>query len=189
MKFVKVTALAAAVMASFGVQAELTALEDTALETVTGQAGITIEQSIAGLDIYYVDADGAAVTTTPADAENNGGAINVKLNTVAATLTGTNATVASGGAIKMDIDVVSGTPGSSTQRALRVSQQLTASAGTAYLAVTGLTIASTGSSTTTGNTAFGAALSEQLVGTASSATMGDIYINMGTGIDMYVYGH
>lgn len=64
MKFIKVTALAAAMAASFGAQAELQAMEDDALEAVTGQAGITIVQAleITNLDVAYTDTDATGGT-------------------------------------------------------------------------------------------------------------------------------
>ncbi|MGM0563708.1 MAG: DUF6160 family protein [Pseudomonadota bacterium] len=61
MKFVKTTALAAAVAASFGAQAELKAMDDASLEAVTGQAGFTITTDFAGtegIDISLGDDDG-----------------------------------------------------------------------------------------------------------------------------------
>jgi hypothetical protein len=65
MKFVKVTALAAAMMATFGAQAELAAMDDAALEAVTGQVGITIDMSaVSDIDIAYVDSDGGGGAAT-----------------------------------------------------------------------------------------------------------------------------
>jgi hypothetical protein len=58
MKFVKVTALAAAMMATFGAQAELAAMDDAALEAVTGQSGITITQATTINVFAFTDADG-----------------------------------------------------------------------------------------------------------------------------------
>lgn len=71
MKFVKVTALAAAMMTTFGAQAELTAMDDSALEAVTGQKGINIvltnhatHGNILTTDAAYDDLDGSAGTST-----------------------------------------------------------------------------------------------------------------------------
>ena len=64
MKFIKVTALAAAMMTTFGAQAELAAMDDAALEAVTGQQSInvTLTNGTAGniltTDFAYDDADG-----------------------------------------------------------------------------------------------------------------------------------
>lgn len=60
MKMIKLTAVAAALAASFGANAELTAMDDAALEAVTGQAGITIATNTgtATVDYAYNDVDG-----------------------------------------------------------------------------------------------------------------------------------
>lgn len=57
MKMFKTTALAVAVMASFSANAELTSLNDEALDEVTGQEGITIvvQAKIVNLDVAYSD--------------------------------------------------------------------------------------------------------------------------------------
>ena len=63
MKFIKVTALAAAMMTTFGAQAELTAMDDAALEAVTGQTGISIELNITDIDVAWSDGDDNTTTT------------------------------------------------------------------------------------------------------------------------------
>ncbi len=70
MKFIKVTALAAAMMTTFGAQAELTAMDDAALEAVTGQTGISIELDIADIDVAWSDGDGNTATTAVASQGN-----------------------------------------------------------------------------------------------------------------------
>ena len=82
MKFIKVTALAAAMMTTFGAQAELTAMDDAALEAVTGQQSINItltNDSTAGniltTDFAYDDADGVGTCllyTSPSPRDQRG---------------------------------------------------------------------------------------------------------------------
>lgn len=66
MKFLKVTAIAAAMAASFGAQAELTAMDDAALEAVTGQKSINVVLTNGGsgdiltTDFAYDDTDGGS---------------------------------------------------------------------------------------------------------------------------------
>ena len=70
MKFIKVTALAAAMMTTFGAQAELTAMDDAALEAVTGQRGINVTLTNGGggniltTDFAYDDLDGDTGTAS-----------------------------------------------------------------------------------------------------------------------------
>lgn len=102
MKFVKVTALAAAMMTTFGAQAELTAMDDAALEAVTGQKGIniTLTNGTAGniltTDAAYDDLDGTTGTATAGSLFMTG-----------TTISGTNA----GGTMAVTVDV-NGTVGS-----------------------------------------------------------------------------
>ena len=101
MKFLKVTAIAAAMAASFGAQAELTAMDDAALEAVTGQKGINITLTngaggnILTTDAAYDDLDGTTGT--------NGGSLFM----TGTEIIGTNA----GGTMAVTVDVV-GTVGS-----------------------------------------------------------------------------
>ena len=78
MKFVKTTALAAAVATSFAAQDELKAMSDASLEEVTGQAGFTITTEFAnstdGIDISLGDEDG---TTFGTNATTTAGFLNI----------------------------------------------------------------------------------------------------------------
>lgn len=173
MKFVKVTALAAAMAASFGANAELAALEDEALESVTGQAGITVEQSLGGMEIYYVDDDGIATNL-------EGGGAHISLETVVYDNTAAaGSQVTQGGSITMVIDVVDGTPGSATTDALAITQSMSANT---YLHAS-VDFSSVTNAASAGNVAF-----EEVLGNAAGASIGDIYVDMGT-TTMYVYGH
>lgn len=105
MKFIKVTALAAAMMTTFGAQAELTAMDDAALEAVSGQRGINITLTNGGAgnilvaDAAYDDLDGTSTTVGDASAGS--------LYLMGTTISGTNA----GGtmAVTVDVDGTSGT--------------------------------------------------------------------------------
>ncbi len=171
MKFIKVTALAAAMAASFGAQAELAALEDEALEAVTGQEGITIEQNLNGVDVWYVDSDSSQLNGT-ASATNSGAIAieNVSMVTAADT------TAATGGMI-MTIDVADVRP-SGAGPAIRIAQTMTG-----ILKVEGIKV---------GTAAQAAANANQaaiLTAASGGDSIGALYVDMGTGMNMYVYGH
>jgi len=179
MKHFKLTAVATALAFSSLASAELVSLDEESLEEVTGQSGITIETELGDVSIHYLDADGATVSGSA----SNGGIITLDLETVTINDT-TGAVAANAGSVVVDIDVVSDTPDIAGQNALRVATSFNAPAGsTSYLHVSDLGIRSTTSNTTTGNTAFGAALVE-----TATSSMGDIYVEIGD-TTMYVYGH
>jgi hypothetical protein len=171
MKFVKVTAIAAAMMATFGAQAELTAMDDSALEAVTGQEGITIEQSLSGMSVWYVDGDGSDLTG--AASGSNSGAIAIE----GISLVSAADTTSAAGSLTMAVDVADTTPGGAGA-AIRIQQTVTAGS---LLGIDSIKV---------GTAATGAVGDSTVIAAASGGTsIGSVYVDMGAGVTMYVYGH
>lgn len=194
MKFVKVTAMAAAMAASFGAIAEMAALDDADLEAVTGQAGITIEQTIGGLDIYYLDGDG--FDTDPATAgtqATHGGVLKIGgLQTVA--INDATGVVTTGStSIKMEIDVTDNTTATADLDggALRIKQTLATSTASASGALKIASIQIGGTATTAqSDDAFTAGFANILDTGAgnAAASIGSVYVT-GLDVDMFIYAH
>lgn len=188
MKFVKMTAIAAAMAVSFGAQAELSALEDEALAEVTGQSGITIEQSIGGISVAYYDAEG--VTGGNAN-DDNGGVLTLDLAT-ASIVTATGVVAEGDATISMTVDVVDNTPGQAalTGGALAIGQQLlTGTAGAVgALKVDNIKVGGTGDAAASDGTAGAGFAAGYVDATTNAPSIGSVYVT-GLDVTMYVYGH
>jgi hypothetical protein len=154
-------------MATFGAQAELTAMDDSALESVTGQAGITIEQSITSIDVTYVDQDGDGVLADESGALKIGGIAILQADlTTAASLT-------------MDIDVVSDTPATTNTAAIKIQQSIGA---TDVLKIGSISVGGDAVANSNANTAL------LLTAAGAATSIGEVYVS-GLDMTMYVYGH
>lgn len=192
MKLLKTTALAAAVMASFSAHAELTSLNDEALDEVTGQEGITIivEAEIVNLDVAYSDSDGLGGTAT-----NKGGVLGLdgikteslvikqtidivdvgEMSAAAKTSVGTDLTTGGNDrALAMSVDGIKGT---FTVGAVRIGKDKDTAIGTHS---TAYTKPSSGSFTAPADWS-GSAKS------LGSITLGNLTTN--GGITQYIYAH